>query len=483
MSDNETGGMTAGNETGGRTAGRETLGTTAATKLGEMTAGWESEGVTAGLANKRPAKLLRLAAISIAAALLVGWILQVILQGVESREQERAELYWNGYVGMFAELNGGFGGLQERLERDGYVYAGDSDFALRVYAGEGDDHAIAAEISRGDDVSMGRRLPVMAGGQIIGYTETGITASNHTWITTWLLPCILVVLVWTCGLIFYQQLGRAEREAGRRLADQLRTYMAQLRQSPDDLGMRDWPELKEEIGGLIRRNHQLETVRTRMVADIAHELRTPIAIMRATLDQALHSGAPLKMDKLAVLHDETLRLSRLVRDLQELALAESGHLPLLKSWFSLTELAGEVLETLSADGEEHGMRHTLTGLPDVTMYGDRGRIKQLFINLVGNAFRHARSQVTVDVTLAGSVIEVTVNDDGLGIEEEELDHVFDRFYRGAATAKEGRERGTGLGLGLAIVREFARAHGGEATVRSRYGEGACFLVTLPVMKE
>lgn len=129
------------------------------------------------------------------------------------------------------------------------------------------------------------------------------------------------------------------------------------------------------------------------------------------------------------------------------------------------------------------MRHTLTGLPDVTMYGDRGRIKQLFINLVGNAFRHARSQVTVDVTLAGSVIEVTVNDDGLGIEEEELDHVFDRFYRGAATAKEGRERGTGLGLGLAIVREFARAHGGEATVRSRYGEGACFLVTLPVMKE
>ncbi|QNK56691.1 cell wall metabolism sensor histidine kinase WalK [Paenibacillus sp. PAMC21692] len=445
--------------------------------------GAQTNGLTSGRGRNGLAKRLRLVAISIATALLTGWIVQIVLLGMESRERERAELYWNGYAVMYVELNGGFDGLQERLVRDGYVYGADSDFAVRIYAGDDDHYEKVAEVSRGGKWSGGRKLPVMTGGRIVGYTETSITSFGHSWFIRFVVPCMTGLFVLTCGLILQHKLNRTEDQADRRLAEELKTYMAQHRHLPVDTEERDWTSLKGEIGDLMRRNQQLETVRTTMVADIAHELRTPIAIMRATLDHALQSGAPLAPDKLAVLHDETLRLSRLVRDLKELALAESGHLPLFKSWFSMTELAEEVLETLSAAGEERGIRHVITGLHDATMYGDRGRIKQLLINLVGNAFRHARSLVTVDLALAGGMIQLTVSDDGPGIEEEELERVFDRFYRGTETAKAGRGRGTGLGLGLAIVREFARAHGGETAVRSRYGEGASFVVTLPVMKE
>lgn len=440
--------------------------------------------------------LPKLAAIALAVALLAGWALQSAFHGRQEREQGRAELYWNGYTKLYFELGGDWEGLQERLDQDAYMYAGERSLNVKIYERSGGVQPVA-EVSRGGGSrDGGRRLPVLLlNGDIVGYTETRLKsdAGQKYWLFG--IAGAIAALITGAGILLARKFEAADERAGSRLAAELSAYI-RAAQSDCTTGKsgrdgaanaeREWkdlPSLKREIAELLKRNHQLETVRRTMVADIAHELRTPIAIMRTALDHALQSGESLEPARLAGLHDETLRLSRLVRELQELSLAESGHLPLFKTWFPLSELAEEVLETLSAEGEERGIRYRLTGFGDARMFGDRNRVRQMLINLVGNAFRHARGMVTVSIELQGGRLELEVADDGLGIEEEELDRVFDRFYRGGESRRSARERGTGLGLGLAIVREFARAHGGDAAARSRYGEGASFIVTLPVMKE
>nr|WP_255654576.1 HAMP domain-containing sensor histidine kinase [Cohnella sp. REN36] len=220
-----------------------------------------------------------------------------------------------------------------------------------------------------------------------------------------------------------------------------------------------------------------------MVADIAHELRTPIAIMRTQLDHALQGEASLPVEKMVGLHDETLRLSKLVHDLQDLSLAESGNLPLHKAWIAYSKLIEEVLEFLSVEGEGRAIAVSFSKaqeVQEVRIFADEERVRSILLNLLGNAFRHARSRVRVELSLKDSETAITVHDDGWGIEQEELPYVFDRFYRG----RKGMNRqGTGLGLGLAIAREYAQVHGGSVGVSSTFGIGTTFTLCLPVMYE
>lgn len=442
------------------------------------------------------------AAVSLIAAISACVILQTVQREWHDREAERASLYWNGYAGLYVRSHGGWAGLQAELDQSGYTYAGDAAFAFRAYAADADRLQPSAAVAAiGKAGPGGHRLPVLLDGEIVGWTETALPSSGRWSVYSYTIAAALGLLIFGIGVWFRRRLETADKAAEERKAASLAAYMREVETRLAAAGedgvpvpaeaagstekeSAAWKERKDEIASLMRRNHRLETIRRTMVADIAHELRTPLAVMRASLENALQSGDPLAPQKAARLYDETLRLTRLVRELQQLSQAESGHLPLSKTWFPLRELAEEVLETMAAESGERGVTTTVTGFGEATVYADRGRVRQIIINLLGNAFRHARSQVNVNISLEESVIALTVSDDGNGIEEEELERVFDRFYRGPESQRtEGRERGTGLGLGLAIVRGFARAHGGEARAYSQFGKGVSFKVTLPVMKD
>ncbi|WP_034387167.1 ATP-binding protein [Deinococcus sp. YIM 77859] len=240
-------------------------------------------------------------------------------------------------------------------------------------------------------------------------------------------------------------------------------------------GDREVAELARTFNVMAGNLESLERERQQAVADIAHELRTPIAIMQARLD-ALEDGVyPLDTGQIALLSAQTQLLTRLVGDLRTLTLADAGRLGLHDEALNLAEVAEEVVRDFRDQAEGHGLRLTLWADP-APMTADRDRIRQITANLVENALRYARLQVTVRVEADADTARLHVEDDGPGIPAALRDTVFTRFTR----LDESRTRDTGgSGLGLAIVRALAGAHGGEAYACASPLGGARFTVVLP----
>jgi two-component system sensor histidine kinase BaeS len=218
--------------------------------------------------------------------------------------------------------------------------------------------------------------------------------------------------------------------------------------------------------------------RNRLVADVAHELRMPLAILRGQLESLLEGREQLAPDRLLPLVDETIRLSRLVQDLQQLGLAEAGRLSLDRRWVPFGALIDEVVDVLRFEAEEKGMTLVVEGSADCEIYCDPGRIRQAFINLIGNAIRHSERGSPVKMCLMAfeDSVRVDIVDRGPGIPPEKLPYLFQRFFR---VDDSRNRRSGGTGLGLAIAKGFVEAHGGTIAVDSEPGEGSTFTVTLP----
>lgn len=242
--------------------------------------------------------------------------------------------------------------------------------------------------------------------------------------------------------------------------------------------------LNQQLKRLDDRLFRLETIRKSMVADIAHELRTPLAVMRAQLDNAMEKQDSLNPAQLSLLQDEVFRMSKLLSDLQQLALAESGNLTMNQSWFSLYQLLVDIQSAFELQAEESSISLTLDCPASARIYADENRLRQVFVNLVGNALRYARNKIVISVELdaEASSYKIRIADDGKGIEEEELPYIFERFYRG--TSKNGLAPApSGLGLGLPIVKQLIEAHHGQIKAASRWNEGTEFFISLPVFYE
>jgi two-component system OmpR family sensor kinase/two-component system sensor histidine kinase BaeS len=228
---------------------------------------------------------------------------------------------------------------------------------------------------------------------------------------------------------------------------------------------------------------QAEQLRRNLVADVAHELRTPLTVIQGNLQALLDGVYPLERAEIVTIYDETRLLSRLVADLRELAQAEAGQLQLA---LQPTDLGGVLRQTVDsfmpfaeARGADLGL-HLPPSLPPVQ--ADPDRLGQVMRNLVSNALRHvpAGGRVAIEARREGPQVLVSVQDDGPGIPPEQLERVFDRFYRGDA----GRSRDSGgSGLGLAITRYLVEAQGGRIGVESQPGQGTRFWFTLAVAKE
>lgn len=221
-----------------------------------------------------------------------------------------------------------------------------------------------------------------------------------------------------------------------------------------------------------------EELRRRLVADIAHELRNPIAAARAQAEGMAEGVLATDRSRLESVAEDMIHLSALVDDLQELALAEAGELRYEMVPVDLSVLVAEEAargEALAAPGVEV---RAIVPPGGVTVDGDMRRLSEVLRNLLGNALRHTRAgSITLEVEPRPGEVEVRVVDTGEGIPEANLPYVFERFYR--ADAARAATTG-GAGLGLAIARQIVRDHGGEVFARSTAGGGATVGFTLPV---
>lgn len=250
---------------------------------------------------------------------------------------------------------------------------------------------------------------------------------------------------------------------------------------PDEVNLKTHDELGR-LGDSF--NHMLEslrlseTVRHTMTADIAHELRTPVTIIQGTLEAILDGIYEPSEEFIAPIYEETLHLGRLIDDLRDLALAEAGELRLEKDSVDMVELIQQVAETafLSRDDAPNLHLDMPKMLPNIQL--DRKRFRQVIANLLSNAIRHTPKggDVYIRARRVNGEVEMSVSDTGPGIQPEDLQHLFERFYRG----DPARGRSAGSGLGLAIVKQWVEAHGGTIDAGNRKSGGARFVVHVPV---
>jgi two-component system OmpR family sensor kinase len=230
---------------------------------------------------------------------------------------------------------------------------------------------------------------------------------------------------------------------------------------------------------LSRLDQTFESMR-RFVADASHELRTPISIIRGEADVALsHERSPAEYRQtLAIILDESRRLSRLVDDLLNLARADAGHVKLQVQEFYFNDLLVECCRSMQALAGARDIRLQCHAAEDVPFHGDEELLRRLVMNLLDNAVRYTPrgGQVSATLRADGAGLSIQVSDTGMGIAPEAVPHLFERFYR--ADRARSRQDG-GFGLGLAIVKWIAESHRGAVGLASQPGAGTTFTVTLP----
>ena len=241
-------------------------------------------------------------------------------------------------------------------------------------------------------------------------------------------------------------------------------------------------ELAQTFNTMASDLERAEELRQNMVADVAHELRTPLSNLQSYLE-ALRDGV-VKPDTKTIrsLGEEAALLSRLVDDLQELSLAEAGKLKLNYRAEDLTELINRTMAALEDQASAKGISLAidLPDLPPVKI--DSHRISQVLRNLLENAIAHTAKDglITIAAKQRGGWVEVSVTDNGEGIPTKDLPNIFERLYR----VDKSRARATGgSGLGLTIAKRLVEAHGGQIKARSKLGKGSRFSFTIPVFKK
>ena len=224
-----------------------------------------------------------------------------------------------------------------------------------------------------------------------------------------------------------------------------------------------------------------ETLRRNMLTDVSHELRHPVHIIRGNLQAILDGVYPLNMEEIDRLLNQTQNLTTLVDDLHELALADAHELPMQKQDTGVNALVANAVEIFQPLAVHNNLLLTTEIPPEpIQMKIDSARIRQALLNLLGNALRYTPQGGQVKVVLDHSeeVVSIQVADSGVGIPSEDLDKVFDRFYR----VDSSRDRDLpGTGLGLAVAQAIVQAHDGRIEVESPgVDQGSTFTVILPV---
>jgi two-component system sensor histidine kinase BaeS len=236
-------------------------------------------------------------------------------------------------------------------------------------------------------------------------------------------------------------------------------------------------ELSAAFDEMVDAREEQDQVRRNLMADVAHELRTPIAVLQAGHEAMLDGVAEPSPEHLASLRDEVLRLARMTDDLQRLASAESAVLQLTLIRRDLAALAASAAASLVDSFESAGVT-LVERLVKAEVMCDPLRMHEVIVNLLTNSLKFTPSggQVMLETALSGESGQLTVSDTGIGISADDLPHITERFYRGQRSADVA-----GSGIGLTIVFELVRAHQGTLDIASQPGEGTSVQVTLPLV--
>lgn len=242
----------------------------------------------------------------------------------------------------------------------------------------------------------------------------------------------------------------------------------------------EFNEVAEAFNAMAADLQRSEELRNSMMADVSHELRTPLTVLEGNLRAALDHVYALDEAEIANLYSQTTHLIRLVNDLHELALAEARQLPLDRQPTDLCGVVNETMQIFAPLAEERGvvLRCAVGELPMLCV--DGSRMRQVLYNLLTNALRHTPhgGEIVLSGTYEEKDVVLAVSDNGEGLEAEQLEAVFNRFYR----SDKSRSRDTGgTGLGLAIVSAIVASHGGSVAAWSDGpGHGCTFSIALPV---
>lgn len=235
--------------------------------------------------------------------------------------------------------------------------------------------------------------------------------------------------------------------------------------------------LSQAFNDMLERLSTLFHAQQRLVADVSHELRTPLTVLRGNIDLLRAMGCS-DMESLDAMSRESERMTRMVGNILLLSQVDAGVLPMQMHVLELSPLLQDVVRSAKVlAGDRVEITSNITG--DALIRGDQDRLKQVFLNLVENAIKHTPGGGRVSIASAEEdpkQVIVSVSDTGIGIPENELPHVFERFYR--VDKSRSRENG-GAGLGLSIALSIVNKHGGTMSVRSQVGQGTTFEVRLP----
>ena len=368
--------------------------------------------------------------------------------------------------------------------------AADLSPVLDLAARTGADVQIRAESgqvvtsSPGDIAQAGLRYtaPVTVRGEQVGqavvrFTGSGLGSSDHA-LQTDLLQAIAgaagvaALLAMLTGLAVARRITRPVDRiiaVTRAMGRGQRSARVGRVAAPGEL--RELAAAFDQMADVMDRQEQL---RRDLVADVAHELRTPVAVLQAGHEALLDGVADPTPDQLASLRDEVLRLARMVTDLQTLAAADAAALHLSRCRCDLAGIAATAADSLAGQFEAAGIT-LVRRLAAADILGDPRWLHQVITNLLTNAlkFTPASGRVTIAAGPAGADAVLTVTDTGTGIPADELPRIFDRFWRGRRASQT-----SGSGVGLAVAAELTHAHGGHLSASSQQGRGTEMKLTL-----
>ncbi len=237
-------------------------------------------------------------------------------------------------------------------------------------------------------------------------------------------------------------------------------------------------ELIDSINHLSINLYEQDRIKKQITSDVAHELRTPLSTLQISVEAIMDGIIKMDDNRLKSIHDEILRLTRIVKDLEQLTQIEQLTNKLEITEFDINELIKECLKSLEFKQQSQSISIELNSIP-LNIQADRSRIYQVLYNLILNAYNYSNenAKLKINVNQLDKNIVIQITDTGIGIPEESLPYIFERFYR--VDSSRTRESG-GSGIGLTIVKQLIEAHKGTIKVESELNVGSTFTIILPI---